>query len=149
MVAWIGEGRCGLHFNSHVSVRDWMAPGRNSEQTRVDQTVSILKAGALPLHESRREKETETATPTAPGSDQLVLDLREVCSLLDAWGAELIEDEDLVRRHGPGLQNLDIAAQTIAAVIDILISGSPAEGELADRLSNLRASRSVALKART
>lgn len=144
-VAWVEEGRCGLHFDAHISVRDWMAPARNSEQSRVDQTVAMLKAGTLPLHESRREKESESAGDAHALEDQLAPDLREVCRLLEILGSELSGDDDVVRRHESALQSLDIAAQTIAAAIDLLACGCTAKGDLAHRLASLRTSRKEVL----
>src|SRR5574338_707014 len=38
-VAWSAQGRCGLHFSSPVSVREWLAPPANQDQQRVDDAV--------------------------------------------------------------------------------------------------------------
>lgn len=48
-VAWSTKNRCGLRFESPVSVRDWMAPPANSRQAQVDATIAQIRSGGLSL----------------------------------------------------------------------------------------------------
>jgi len=132
-VAWAAEGRCGLSFSGTVDVPAWLAPPANKEQQRVDDVVRLVKAGAVPLD---------------PGGAQVPLqiaeDLSRVSALLELLGNELARDDEVVERYAGVLQNLDIAAQTIAA-IESLIEDPASEltGKL--RLRHLRRSAVQAL----
>jgi hypothetical protein len=112
LVAWSAEDRCGLKFSGSVDVRQWRAAPTNGEQARVDEVVRLVKAGAVPLPVPCFAETYETADPGA----QLSGDLRRVCGLLDKLSEVLASDPQVVTRHGPALQNLDIAIQVIAAV---------------------------------
>lgn len=143
-VAWLSGGRCGVHFGSLVTVRDWIAPPNYGEQRRVDEAVSLLKAGAVPLAAAQRYR--RDANPDMRTSEQLVADLTEVSYMIERMGADMCQDPQLVQRHGGHLQNLDIVTQTLGAIVEMLGKGSGSEGELAGKLQSLRASRSQALQ---
>jgi hypothetical protein len=137
-VMWSSEGRCGLRFSSLVSVREWLAPPSNRQQQRVDDTVRVIKAGAIPLPLG---PELHDATSSA----ELGIDLKMACSLLEQHCDDLLRDTQAAARYGERLQSLDIVLQTIAAVADVL-AGDMDERSTASRLQNLRASASEALR---
>ena len=114
LVVWVAGGQCGLKFSGGVDVQEWRAGPLNGEQERVDEVVRLVKAGAVPL----------PVAPLAPAGPaqggrlraRLGGDLRRARELLDDLGGALASDPGIVERHGPKLQNLDIAMQVIAAV---------------------------------
>ena len=136
-VVWSAEGRCGLRFSSLVSVREWLAPPSNREQQRVDDTMRVIKAGAIPL------PRTDAHDPTSPV--ELELDLRNACRLLQTHCDDVLGDPQALARYGDRLQNLDIVMQTMTAVADML-AGDADEQSTASRLQNLRVSSRQALE---
>jgi hypothetical protein len=135
-VVWSAKGRCGLRFAALVTVGDWLAPPRNIEQQRVDEVVSLVRAGAGPIVPSQRS----TVARVNPGDE-----LRRICKLLEKIGDTLSCDASTLAKHWSELQNLDICTQTIAAVSDAL------EGDCVlslERLASLRLSCEQALRAR-
>jgi hypothetical protein len=139
VVAWVGTGRCGIRFTSQVAVGEWLTPPRNCRQPLVDQMVLAVKLGAggpLAGRQPPADHCTEDSFPL-----QLASDLREAAVLLDVLSADLAANPELLRQHAPSLQNLDIAGQTLDAVIAALTSSPPDLGELEARLGSLRSSR--------
>ncbi len=138
-VAWAVNGRCGIRFKSLVSAGEWMSPAPNKEQNRVDQTVALLRAGALPMSGARqRQDRTSSQVPMA---EQLAAELREVIRLLDQIGNELTDDEHVVQKYGRQLQSLDLVEQSIGLAVAVLLERIEGEAELGLRLQSLRASR--------
>jgi hypothetical protein len=121
LVAWSAEVRCGLKFSGGVDVPQWRANPTNTEQQRVDEVVRLVKAGAVPLP-ARRDAEFGGYNESPEASTQLSVDLRRASELLEHLGAALASDPDVVVRHGPKLQNLDIAMQVIGA-IETIVAG--------------------------
>lgn len=140
-VAWSSEGRCGLRFSSLACVRDWLAPPTNAGQQRVDETVRLLKLGAVPMPQ---RSASASEPPSAVQSGQFGQDLRRVGRLIQHLSQALSSDKDAVIRHAGELQNLDIALQMIAALADALESGA-SDGASALRLDSLRATCTAAL----
>nr|NUR37127.1 hypothetical protein [Sphingomonas sp.] len=145
LVVWLAGGQCGLKFSGSVDVQEWRAGPVNGEQERVDEVVRLVKAGAVPL----------PVAPLAPAGPaqvgrlraRLRDDLRRACELLDDLGSALASDPGIVERHGPKLQNLDIAMQVIAAVE----AGIAEQGDLTAisvKLLGLRRSAAHALRRR-
>lgn len=143
VVAWSIERRCGLRFSSLACIRDWLAPLSNSAQQRVDETVRVLKLGALPM--PQRPVPHRTDSPHALPSAQFAEDLERVARLIESLGDDLANDMDTLRRHIEKLQNLDIALQTIGVVADAL-TGRADEAMTLARMENLRASCAAALQ---
>lgn len=137
-IAWASHGRCGVRFDSLVSVSQWMAPTKNNEQTRIDETIVMLKAGASPAGEVRGPR------PMMPSHEQLGRDLAEVSRLLEALAAELTSDPSIVAQFGSKLQAFDIATQTLEVAASLLSGSCEPKADVAGRLENLRASRAQA-----
>ncbi len=144
LVVWAVDGRCGLKFSGSVDVQQWRAAPANSEQQRVDDVVSLVKAGAVPLpvaplgEPDRRDDAPERG-------EEIADDLRRVSELLDDLGGALAGDADVVTRHGTALQNLDIAMQMIAAVQSMFVGRNDWESDCV-RAAGLRRTADQALR---
>jgi hypothetical protein len=137
-VAWCKARRCGLKFSTKVSVQDWMANPVNREQRRVDQIVSAVKAGVVPM---------VSAAPYAnKAADGVAQDLERVSRLLGCLGDTLASDPAIVAQHGMALQNLDIAIQTLAVLAEAMEAGAPGAAAIRVRLNELRMSCLEALR---
>ena len=110
LVVWSGEGQCGLKFSGCVDVQQWCAGPTNAQQQKVDQVVRLVKAGAMPSSDALDQSVGSDEAGDLPG------DLKRISCLLESLGNLLASDPDVVLRHGPALQNLDIAMQLIAAL---------------------------------
>jgi hypothetical protein len=142
LVAWSAEGQCGIRFSGRVNVEQWRATPTNGEQQRVDEVVRLVKAGAIPLPlPPLAEAPSDGRTPEA--GEHVAGDLRRVAQLLDDLGGELSSDPTVVDRHARPLQNLDIAAQVLAAVEAILAGDRDVD---ATKLAGLRRSADEALR---
>ena len=144
VLVWLASGRGGVRFNSLVTVKDWISPICNSQQKRIDETVALLKGGGLPQPSAVRAEVASGRREEAVNAGELASHLRELCLLIDHIGAEVMKDEELIRRHALTLQNIDIVSQSIEAVAGLLSSKSP-DVALRARLESLRASRTEAL----
>lgn len=144
LVAWTTEKRCGLKFSGRVDVQSWRSAPTNVEQQRVDEVIKLVKAGAVPLPVPPLGQTRQSDRAAADGPD-LVGDLRQISELLDKLGEELAADTDVVTRHGPALQNVDIAMQMIAAIEAIMEDQGNVEPNNA-KLVGLRRSADQALQ---
>ena len=113
-VAWSSAGRCGLRFSSEISINDWLASPSKAEQQRVDEIVSLVKAGAIPIGLA------EARVHSGGFGDEIIVGLEDVLKLLEDLENDLATSEETLGRHGPKLQNLDIATQMIRAVLSEL-----------------------------
>jgi hypothetical protein len=137
-VAWCSERRCGLHFSSQISVKDWMTNTVNGEQQRVDHVVAMVKAGAVPI--------APAASRNAGHPESVADDLRRVSQLLENLSDALASDPAVIAQHGLVLQNFDIAMQTLTALAEATQSGGPVDAATIVRLDELRASCREALR---
>ena len=141
-IAWATGGRCGIRFNSLVAVAEWLSPTPNKAQKGIDDTVALLRAGALPIS-SARPNRVENESPI---TEELATELRELSSMLDDLGNELAGDEHVLRNFGKQLQGLDLAQQTLELAAAILSNGCRSAADFAPRLQSLSASRVQAMK---
>jgi hypothetical protein len=141
-IAWATAGRCGIRFNSLVAVNEWMSPTTNRVQNQVDDTVALLKAGALPMSAARQNRLDDQS----PITEELAIELRQISSMLNDLGSQLTEDEGVVEKFGRQLQSLDLAQQTLELAAAILINGCRASTDYGSRLQSLSASRTQAMK---
>lgn len=122
-IIWAEGGRCGLRFVSDVSVRDWLASPAEVEQQRVDEIVSLVKAGAIPP-----EFGVARARAAELEADEGVLgELEQVVALLLDLEDGLAASNETLQRHASKLQNLDIAVQMLRAIVNKL-AGTAQEG---------------------
>lgn len=119
IVMWTKGNRSGLRLTSVVSVPDWLAPSDNKQQEHVDETVRLVKAGALSQAQVTVARTAEAAAGSVSAA-QLVVDLRRAVLLIEKVGDELALDDAAVARHGASLQMIDVALQTISAIADTL-----------------------------
>lgn len=114
LIVWSDEARCGIKFLATVDVQVWRSIATNRDQERVDDVISLFKAGEAPLSvEAPNGVEGDVKTDHV---DHTAADLRRVAELLAHLGEVLAADPDVVARHGISLQNLDISSQMIAAL---------------------------------
>jgi hypothetical protein len=144
-VAWSAEGRCGLRFSALACVRDWLSPPANEGQQRVDEVVSLLKLGAVPLP-PRSASDSDSLSEAKLAI--LGADLHRVARLIQNLGDELAADARVLETHAGALQNVDIGVQTLAVIADAM-AGPADDQAVATRLESLRASCMQALKAET
>lgn len=122
VVMWTKENRCGVRLTSDVCVRDWLAPVGNKQQDRVDETVRLVKTGALASLAIHEPLQSPTQLPARLLVVQLASDLRTAIQLIEKVGDELAGDDATLARHGASLQLIDIALQTFSKVADHLAS---------------------------
>lgn len=145
LVIWSAEDRWGLKFSGSVDVQEWRASPSNIEQQRVDEVVRLVRAGAVPFPApppAHSRNPDEAADPAAQRS----ADLRRVSDLLEDLADALAGDAEVVARHGPVLQNLDIAMQVLAAVDGM--SAGRGDPDDCEKMAGLRRSVDQALQAR-
>lgn len=115
-VMWTEGGQCGLRFASDVSVKDWLAAPSKVEQQRVDEIVSLVKAGAIPAEFGGARPEGSELQ----AEDRAVSELEQVVALLLSLEDDLAASNETLQRHAPMLQNLDIAVQMLRAIANKL-----------------------------
>ena len=139
LVAWSGEGRCGIKFCGIVDVTRWRTSPSNAEQQRVDEVVRLVKAGAVPLPVSP----LADVSGTVDDRCRITADIRRAADLLLNLSEELASDFEVVSRHGRSLQGFDIALQLLEAVEETL-GRREFEGDVA-RSGSLRRSADQAI----
>jgi hypothetical protein len=137
-VTWRAQRRCGVHFTSLISVKEWMANPANREQHRVDSIVAAVKAGVVPLVPPEIHHEAT--------SGRFAEDLTSVSQLLELLGDALANDPAVIAEHGLRLQSLDIAIQTLTALAQVLKADAKADPSSIARLDELRTSCAEALR---
>lgn len=123
-VVWSADGQCGLCFASELSVKDWLAAPSKIEQQRVDEIVSLVKAGAIPV--AFGDPAPKLGASSMSGQDA-ASQLEDVVGLLLALEDDLASSSETLERHGGQLQNLDIAVQILRATANNL-AGIPHGG---------------------
>lgn len=118
LVSASDERRCALQFSGSVDISQWQGAPINQQQQRVDDIVRLVKAGGAQVSDLATD-----AGDAATAGDELPQDLRRVADLLVQLGDELAADDSVILGHGTALQNLDIAAQVVLAVIERLAGG--------------------------
>ena len=134
VVAWCKNGRCGLRFNSEVSVGDWLPPGKG--QQRVDRVVHFVQRSVgqpIPA-----VSPTGDPGPVIEPSKVLSAGVQCVSSVLKSLSEDLSNDDAMLAAHSDDLQQFDIALQMLSAISDVM-SGENVQVAI-DRLENLRVS---------
>lgn len=129
VTAWTHAGRAGLRLLDAISARDWMAPVLHKGQQQVDAVIAAVRSGDRP---------TSWPRPVAPSPSTPADDLRLARTLLHRLSDQLADDAELVARHGPGLQLLDLVQQLLDAMSGVEQVGTA-------RLTDLRRAASAAL----
>ena len=114
-VIWCSENRCGLRFGSKVTIKDWLTAPTKVEQERVNAIVSLVKAGGI---QSALPNLEQAGTLLPRNTDaELVEGLSDIIKLMQALEDDLASSEQTLARHGPKLQNLDIAIQMTRVIL--------------------------------
>lgn len=66
-IVWTSGNRHGVKLDGEVSVKDWLAGPAKAEQDRIDDIVSLIKAGRAmpPMDSDEAAISTEAASPTS------------------------------------------------------------------------------------
>lgn len=133
-VVWSSGLRFGLRFPSELSIKEWLATPAKCEQQRVDNIISLIKAGAAPAEASGSKPASD-----APQTQERLADyLADVVRLMQDLEDDLASSDDTLDRHGLKLQNLDIAMQMIRAIAQELTSEPGREVISMAKLEDLR-----------
>ena len=123
-IVWCEPGRCGVRFDAPIMVKDWL-PGRSGlAQQNVDRMVAEVRSEPKPLPPG--------CTTSAPPDDfRLVLPARlaeeisYVMRLLESLGDDLANEPIVLARHAAKLQNLDISAQVLGHIANLMSASDP------------------------
>lgn len=106
-IAWSGEGRAGLHFESAVCVADWLPRGRGTRhQQCVDEMIQQVRASRL----------APVPAGDCPGPQPnrvSAVDLTRLTEAIESLARDLVREPAVMRRHMFKLQTLDLVAQTL------------------------------------
>lgn len=135
-IVWTSGNRHGVKFDVEVSVQEWLAGPAKAEQNRIDDIVSLIKAG-------RVVPQVDGAEPpiSAEGrqsNEQSAIDLEAVVNLIQDLEEDLASSPETLMRHQVKLQNLDIAMQMLRAVAEQLSPGQGDRPSIGADLDNLR-----------
>lgn len=134
-IVWVSKNRLGLKLDAETSVKDWLASPAKAEQGRVDDIVSLIKAGrALPQSEKDPSVKFEFRQPNA----QCISDLEAIVNLIQELEDDLASSVETMTRHEVKLQNLDIAMQMLRSIAQQLKWGSGGQPSPDASLDNLR-----------
>lgn len=143
---WTSRNRHGVKFDVEVSVKDWLAGPAKVEQNRVDDIVSLIKAGHV-------MPQMDCAEPGIDGEarqsvEQSAKDINTVVNLIKDLEDDLASSAETLIRHEVKLQNLDIAIQMLRAIAQQLSCGPRDQLSSSASLNNLRVACSQALGSR-
>lgn len=135
-VMWASNNRCGLRFSSEILVKDWLAAPAKAEQQRVDEIVSLIKAGAILPKVA--DSGGLNASHARRSEEQLADDLEAVVSLMQDLEDDLASSPETLARHGMKLQNLDIAMQMVRAIAQQMTCSGSGQSPSVASLDDLR-----------
>ncbi|MGQ0590786.1 MAG: PilZ domain-containing protein [Sphingosinicella sp.] len=138
-VVWAAAPRCGIEFDGHVSVPEWISGRKSGDifgQARVDTIQAAIRAGAAVPAPPASE---EIGSALAQLDDRLAEELICLRRLLETTGDALIDEPIVVERHAALLQNFDLAAQILGHVAKILAADDRAAAVDAIGMNELRA----------
>lgn len=145
-IVWDSKNRLGVKLEVEVSVKDWLAGPAKAEQDRVDNMVSLIKAGrALPQAEGA---DPVIRAEARQSNAQCASDLEAVGNLIQDLEDDLASSVETLMRHEVKLQNLDIAMQMLQAIAQQLSCGPGGKRSTGSSLDNLRVVCSQALGSR-
>lgn len=142
-VAWCTDARCGVAFDSKISIESWVAgltagAASSRDQLRVDSIQAEVRAG-LPAA-SPKPPPTTPVKAIDDGLDQRLADeLGYVSRLLDTIGDALTDEPALIQRHAKALQNFDLACQILGHLATVLTADDRQSAVNAIGMDGLRA----------
>ena len=142
-VVWRTAARCGVKFDGHVVVAEWVsgtigAPASTRAQARVDNIQAAVRAG-LPAAapQVRSAMSSEDLQNNLDG--RIAEELAHVRRLLEKMGEELSNEPVMVQRHSKLLQGFDLACQTLGHLAAILAAENRDAALAAVGMDDLRA----------
>lgn len=143
---WTSRNRHGVRFDVEVSVKDWLAGPAKVEQDRVDDIVSLIKAGRVMPQMGGAEPGIDTEARQS--DEQSANDIKTVVNLILDLEDDLASSAETLMRHEAKLQNLDIAMQMLRAIAQQLSCGPRDQPSSSVNLNNLRVACGQALGGR-
>jgi len=112
-VVWMKFGKAGIRFHQHADVAQWLPSGRRT-QNDVDAAVALAKAQPAPA--------APTSHKPAPlfSAELSREDVTAIAAAVEALADDLAEDPAVVARFMTKLQSLDVAAQTLRKLSDLI-----------------------------
>ena len=119
-VAWSDGARCGLRFLSPIKLDAWL-PGTATAQSQaeVDRAIAQVRAGSGQDSDGEGAALCELAQ-LLPA--RLAEEIHFVMRTLDGVQESLAAEPLLVVRHGIELQQIDISAQLLRQIAELLIA---------------------------
>lgn len=140
---WTSRNRLGVNFDVEVSIKDWLAGPAKVEQNRVDDIVSLIKAGRVMVQIDDAEPGIDSEARQSV--EQSANDIKTVVNLIQDLEDDLASSAETLMRHEVKLQNLDIATQMLRAIAQQLSCGPRDQPFSSASLNNLRAACGQAL----
>lgn len=135
-IVWTSKNRHGVKIDVEVSVKDWLAGPAKAEQDRVDDIVSLIKAGRVMPQVDGTEPAINTEARQS--NEQSATDLKAVVNLIQDLEDDFASSPETLMRHEVKLQNLDIAMQMLRAIAQQLSFGPRDRPFSGADLDNLR-----------
>ena len=112
-VVWMKFGKAGIRFHQHADVAQWLPSGRRT-QNDVDAAVALAKSQPPPA--------APTSHKPAPlfSAELSREDVTAIAAAVEALADDLAEDPAVVARFMTKLQSLDVAAQTLRKLSDLI-----------------------------
>jgi hypothetical protein len=107
-IVWCSADCCGLEFSGEIDLPKWLAPASHAGQSRVDEIIAMLKAGAAP------EEPPEAGASAAPKSSTIKDDLGLLRALLKNLKDDLSRSSETVDLHSSKLPHLDQAMEILS-----------------------------------
>lgn len=137
IIVWRDGKRCGLRFDAPLPLEEWMPPRASRDQLAVDDMVETLRSGDSELPPFRPPPLPKDAFRAAL-PQRLAEELAYVSRLLESLGDDLCAEPLVVMRHAEKLQNLDLSAQVLGHVAELLVSDQPEQAIDAIGMGSLR-----------
>ena len=135
-VVWRVGKECGIRFDVPLAFEEWMPTVPSSGQSTVDSMIEAVRSGeaqVLPFPAQPGKTSLGDALP-----QRLAEELAYVGRLLESLGDALCSEPLVVVRHGEKLQNLDIAAQILGHVAELLVAKDSEQAIDSIGMSDLR-----------
>jgi hypothetical protein len=139
VIAWASGVRRGVHFSRPVPVDTWRAgkpvPPKGGQE-RVDRIQAAARAGG---GAERLPQPAEPERWIGQLDERVGEEIAFVQRLIEALGDELVADPEMLQRHAPALQNIDLSSQILGHLARVMAAAERAEAVRAIGMEDLRA----------
>lgn len=125
---WTKAGRCGVKLAGRIDIDEWVAgvhnPDRGSSlgQLRVNEIQAAIRSGVALAEAPPR---VEVAAPETSLLARLAAEFALLEKTLTTAAEQLSDDPHILMRHGEALQEIDIAAASLASLADVTSAQDP------------------------